>query len=174
MVGTKGTLKRTSASPNNKEQYAFSRNLQQLDLSANGFEGSLSSALGGLRNLKIPTSYRFGNLSNNLTKLVYLDMSRNDLNGSIPQELFSPLRSLVGLLLDGLKKEGREEELGKLIKRKEQRQKPRDRKLKKLKRKRHGQELREEAIPGTHVASPVNGTRSVEAAGVNSLTPSDT
>ena len=51
-------------------------NLEELDLSANGFVGSLPACL------------------NNLTFLRLLDLSRNDFRGTIPSSLFSNLKSL--------------------------------------------------------------------------------
>ncbi|XP_010656508.1 receptor-like protein 13 isoform X2 [Vitis vinifera] len=51
-------------------------NLEALDLSRNGFEGSLPACL------------------NNLTSLRLLDLSENDFSGTIPSSLFSNLKSL--------------------------------------------------------------------------------
>ncbi|KAL9263898.1 Pentatricopeptide repeat-containing protein [Drosera capensis] len=110
------------------------------------------------------------------------------------------------IIVDGLKKEGREDELGKLIERKEQEkaeakrreieeaeaEKARTRATVKsflplISKREESKEPdaeslssnedqtgREEALSSTHVESPVNGTGSVEAAGLNSSTSSDT
>ncbi|KAJ9688740.1 hypothetical protein PVL29_014407 [Vitis rotundifolia] len=63
-------------------------NLEVLDLSSNGFEGSLPACL------------------NNLTSLRLLDLSINDFSGTIPSSLFSNLKSLEYISLSNNHFEG--------------------------------------------------------------------